>query len=210
MIVNNVFLEAVAVKPEQYPEPSIPEIAFAGRSNVGKSTLLNAMINRKSLARTSQTPGKTRTINFYNVENILRFVDLPGYGYAKISREESAKWGKMIESYLLKRPVLKAIVMLIDIRHDVTENDKLMYDFLTYYNYQIIITATKADKVSKNEMSKNKNNISKQLKYTGEVIPFSGVSKIGREELWEKLLPLYSDITEDTEYMELGNEKPVQ
>ena len=135
MKVNNVSLAAVGVKMSQYPTDEKPEIAFAGKSNVGKSTLINAMIGRKALARTSSQPGKTRTINFYDVENILYFVDLPGYGYAKAPKTEIEKWGKMIEEYLNKRETLKGIVMLVDIRHEPGENDKLMYNWLKPVSY---------------------------------------------------------------------------
>ena len=147
MKVNNVSLDAVAVKPAQYPTDGKLEVAFAGKSNVGKSSLINSMVYRKAIARTSQNPGKTRTINFYNVEDALYFVDLPGYGYAKAPKTEIAKWGKMIENYLLKREELRAIILLIDIRHEPGENDKMMYDWLRHYGYKIIIVATKSDKL---------------------------------------------------------------
>ena len=154
MKVNNVSLAAVGVKMSQYPDDGKPEIAFAGKSNVGKSTLINAMIGRKALARTSSQPGKTRTINFYNVEDILYFVDLPGYGYAKAPRTEIEKWGKMIEEYLNKRETLRGIVMLVDIRHEPGENDRLMYDWLKHYGYDIIIAATKKDKIKRSQIQK--------------------------------------------------------
>ena len=188
MIVNNVELESVAVEKKGFPASGLPEIAFAGRSNVGKSSLINAMINRKALARTSQHPGKTRTINFYNVENKLYFVDLPGYGYAKASKEESGKWGKMIEAYLLERTQLKAIALLLDIRHPPTENDKIMFDFISFYNYDIIIAATKSDKVTRNRLPSHIAQIRKTLNLDKEiVIPFSSETKQGRDELWETI-----------------------
>lgn len=187
MNVNNVELIAVAVKKEQYPEMELPEIAFVGKSNVGKSSLINCMVNRKALARTSSSPGKTRTINFYNVENIVNFVDLPGYGYARASKSEIQKWGKMIEDYLLKREQLKSIIMLIDIRHEPSQNDKMMYDWLKHYGYQIIIVATKSDKLKRSQLNKHISLISKSLQIEKNeiLIPFSSQTKDGREKLWE-------------------------
>lgn len=189
MNVNNVSLEAVAVKKEQYPESGMPEIAFAGKSNVGKSSLINAMINRKALARTSQNPGKTRTINFYNVENQLYFVDLPGYGYARASKSEVQKWGKMIEDYLLKRVELKAIILLVDIRHEPGENDLMMYDWLKHYGHKIIIVATKSDKLKRSQLNKHKAMLIRAFKLSKEdiILPFSSETKSGKDELWEIL-----------------------
>lgn len=187
MIVNNVSLDAVAVKPAQYPDDNKPEIAFAGKSNVGKSSLINSMVYRKAIARTSQNPGKTRTINFYNVEDKLYFVDLPGYGYARAPKTEIAKWGKMIENYLLKREQLKAIILLIDIRHEPGENDKMMYDWLKHYGYKIIIAATKSDKLKRSQLQKHISMLRKSLGLEKEdiLIPFSSETKDGRDELWE-------------------------
>ena len=189
MKVNNVSLAAVGVKMSQYPDDGKPEIAFGGKSNVGKSTLINAMIGRKALARTSSQPGKTRTINFYNVEDILYFVDLPGYGYAKAPRTEIEKWGKMIEEYLNKRETLRGIVMLVDIRHEPGENDRLMYDWLKHYGYDIIIAATKKDKIKRSQIQKQLSLIKNTLKLAPEdrLIAFSGETKDGVEELWEEL-----------------------
>ena len=189
MKVNNVSLAAVGVKMSQYPDDGKPEIAFAGKSNVGKSTLINAMIGRKALARTSSQPGKTRTINFYNVEDILYFVDLPGYGYAKAPRTEIEKWGKMIEEYLNKRETLRGIVMLVDIRHEPGENDRLMYDWLKHYGYDIIIAVTKKDKIKRSQIQKQLSLIKNTLKLAPEdrLIAFSGETKDGVEELWEEL-----------------------
>lgn len=186
MNVNNVALAAVAVKKEQYPEETMPEIAFAGKSNVGKSSLINTMINRKALARTSQNPGKTRTINFYNVEDTLYFVDLPGYGYARAPKSEIAKWGKMIEDYLIKRESLKAIIMLVDIRHEPGVNDKMMYDWLKHYGHKIIVVATKSDKLKRSQLPKHKKMLSDGLGLEkGDIlIPFSSENKSGKEELW--------------------------
>lgn len=187
MKVNNVSLDAVAVKPAQYPVDDKPEIAFAGKSNVGKSSLINSMVYRKAIARTSQNPGKTRTINFYNVEGKLYFVDLPGYGYAKAPKTEIAKWGKMIENYLLKRESLRAIILLIDIRHEPGENDKMMYDWLRHYGYKIIIAATKSDKLKRSQLQKHIAMLRKSLQLDKEdiLIPFSSETKDGRDELWK-------------------------
>lgn len=187
MEVNNVNLEKVGVKYEQFPDDKKPEVAFVGKSNVGKSSLINAMINRKSLARTSQNPGKTRTINFYNVEDTLYFVDLPGYGYAKISKSESKKWGKMIETYLRKREELKSIIFLIDIRHEPSANDIMMYQWLKYYEHKIVIIATKADKLKRSQLQKHVSILRKSLNLEKEdiLIPFSSETKQGKEELWK-------------------------
>lgn len=185
MIVNLAELAAVAVKPEQYPADGKPEIAFAGKSNVGKSSLINAMMNRKALARTSQNPGKTRTINFYGIENSLYFVDLPGYGYARISRSESQKWGVMIEKYLLGRAPLKTIVLLLDIRHDPTAHDRMMFDWLKYYEYPLIIAATKADKIKRSQLQKQTSLLKKSLGSDLTVIPFSSETFLGRDTLWD-------------------------
>lgn len=187
MNVNNVDLLAVAVKKEQYPDEGVPEIAFAGKSNVGKSSLINTMINRKSLARTSSSPGKTRTINFYNVEDKVYFVDLPGYGYAKAPKSEKAKWGAMIEGYLKNRKTLAAIILLIDIRHEPGENDILMYEWLKHYGYKIIIVATKKDKLKRSQYGKHKAMLVNSLKLSKEdtLILFSSETKEGKDELWQ-------------------------
>ncbi len=186
MNVNNVSLHTVAVKPSQYPEENMMEIAFVGKSNVGKSSLINTMVNRKAMARTSQNPGKTRTINFFNIEDQLLFVDLPGYGYARISKSESAKWGGMIETYLKKREQLTAIIFLIDIRHEVGKNDLQMMEWLKYYGHQIIVVATKSDKLKRSQLSKHVSMIKKGLSLTNEdiLIPFSSQNRSGKEELW--------------------------
>lgn len=186
MEVNNASLAAVGVKLEQYPTDGKPEIAFAGKSNVGKSSLINGLLNRKALARTSSSPGKTRTINFYDVENTLYFVDLPGYGYAKAPKTEIQKWGKMIEDYLYKRETLKSIVLLIDIRHEPGTNDKMMYEWLKHYDYDIIIIATKADKIKRSQLQKHVAMIRKGLNMSADekIIPFSSMTKQGKEEIW--------------------------
>lgn len=186
MEVNNASLAAVGVKLEQYPKDGKPEIAFAGKSNVGKSSLINGLLNRKSLARTSSSPGKTRTINFYDVENTLYFVDLPGYGYAKAPKTEIQKWGKMIEDYLYQRETLKSIVLLIDIRHEPGANDKMMYEWLKHYDYDIIVIATKADKIKRSQLQKHVSIIRKALNMSSDekIIPFSSMTKQGKEEIW--------------------------
>ncbi len=187
MNVNNVYLDKVGTKLEQYPTNNLMEIAFVGKSNVGKSSLINAMIGRKSLARTSKEPGKTRTINFYNIEESLNFVDLPGYGYAKISKSEREKWGHIIEEYLQNRKQLQAICLLIDIRHEVQKNDLQMYEWLKYYGYNIILVCTKKDKIKPSQVQKHTAQIRKGLgmSTTDTIIPFSAENGEGKKELWE-------------------------
>jgi len=191
MNVNNVFLETLAVKKDGFPQSGLPEIALAGRSNAGKSSLINAMINRKALARTSSAPGKTRTVNFYNIENKLYFVDLPGYGYAKASKSEKEKLGQIIEEYLLdkktKRENIAGVVLFIDMRHELMEIDKIMYDFLNYYGFDIIIILAKADKLKKSDFMKKKSYFIKELNHKGAIIPFSSVTKMGKDELWNEI-----------------------
>ncbi len=187
MNVNNVSLETVCGITSKLPENLLPEIAFAGKSNVGKSSLINGLINRKSLARTSSEPGKTQTINFYNVENQLYFVDLPGYGYAKVSQETVAKWGNMIEKYLRTSKQLQAIFLLVDIRHEPSANDKLMYDFIVHSGYQPVIIATKLDKIKRSEFQKKMKDIrvGLNLPQGTPIFPFSAETKVGKEEIWE-------------------------
>jgi len=190
VIINNASLYRVAVGKKNYPEDGLPEIAFAGRSNVGKSSLINAMLGRKSLARSSQSPGKTRTINFYRVEDELYFVDLPGYGYAKMKRTEASRVGKMAENYIVSRHTLKHIVLVADIRRDPSENDAMMLGFMRKNNFRVIIAATKADKLNRSEIVPRLNAMKKKFSLTdGDVlIPFSSETKTGREELWEVIL----------------------
>lgn len=186
-------LETVAVKPSQYPPVGLPEIAFAGRSNVGKSSLLNLLTGRKSLARVSGSPGKTRTINFYKVNDEFRIVDLPGYGYAKISKSVSENWGEMMETYLSNREGLKKVIQLVDVRHAPSAQDVQMYEYLKYYGLDGIVVATKADKVSRNELQKCISVIRKTLDLSPEdkVIPISSLKRTGQDVLLgeiEKLL----------------------
>ncbi len=185
MKVDNVNLTISAVRRSQYPEDNLPEFIMLGRSNVGKSSFLNTLINRKNMARISAKPGKTSTINFFNVENSFYLVDVPGYGYADTSKEEIRKFGLMVEEYLEKRRELKRVFLLVDYRHKPTSDDKLMYDFLKYYQIPVTIVATKADKVSAREKEKNMKLIKDTLDVVvgDNVVAFSSVTKLGREEV---------------------------
>lgn len=187
MIVKNAELETVCGITSKLPENGQIEVAFAGKSNVGKSSMINALLNRKSLARTSAQPGKTQTINFYNVNDAMYLVDLPGYGYAKTSSSEKEKWGKMIENYLHTSKKLQAVFLLIDIRHDPSANDKMMYDWMVYQGFTPIIIATKLDKIKRSQIQKNVKAIREGLKVKPGtvIIPFSSETKQGRDELWE-------------------------
>lgn len=189
MKVNHAEIVISAVAPQQYPETDLPEIALAGRSNVGKSSFINTLIERKNLARTSGKPGKTQTLNFYLIENKLHFVDVPGYGYAKVSKTERAKWGKMIETYLTTRKQLKAVVILIDVRHDPSKEDCQMYDYLKYYDLPVIVVATKADKIPRGKWQSQTNQVKKCLNFvdTDTFILFSAVSKMGKAEAWKAI-----------------------
>ena len=195
MIIKEAELEAVAVKAAQYPADDTPEIAFAGRSNVGKSSLLNLLTNRKSLARVSGSPGKTRTINFYRVNKQFRIVDLPGYGYAKVSKSMSKDWGPMMEEYFQKRQGLKKVIQLVDIRHAPSAQDVQMYEYLRHYGFDGIVVATKADKVSRNEMQKCISVIRKTLQLNPEdiVIPVSALKKSGHDKLLDVMESLLED-----------------
>ena len=187
MKIKNVELEIVCGITSKLPETDKVEIAFAGKSNVGKSSLINALMNRKALARTSATPGKTQTINFYNVNDVMYLVDLPGYGYAKVSEQEKIKWGKLIERYLNNSKQLKAVFLLIDIRHEPSANDKMMYEWIIAQGYHPIIIATKLDKLKRSQVAKHVKMIKEGLKLLPGtvVIPFSAETKQGREEIWE-------------------------
>ncbi len=187
MIIKNVDLETVCGITSKLPENTLPEIAFAGKSNVGKSSLINSLMNRKSYARISATPGKTQTINFYNINQEFYLVELPGYGYEKVSEQEKQKWGKMIERYLHSSKQLKAVFLLIDIRHDPSANDKLMYDWIVAQGYAPIIIATKLDKIKRSQKDKQVKAVRQGLGLPAgtRVIPFSSLTKQGREDIWE-------------------------
>ena len=189
MVIKNVSLETVCGITSKLPQNAHMEFAFAGKSNVGKSSLINGLMNRKSLARTSAQPGKTQTINFYNINDQMYFVDLPGYGYARVSEQEKAKWGKMIEDYLHQSKQLKAVFLLIDIRHESSGNDKLMYDWILHQGFEPIIIATKLDKISRGQVPKHLKMIREGLGVVKNtvIIPYSAQTKQGREEIYELL-----------------------
>lgn len=195
MVIKSAELETVCGITSKLPENILPEIAFAGKSNVGKSSLINGLLNRKSLARTSSSPGKTQTINFYNINKELYFVDLPGYGYAKVSQEIRNKWGKMIERYLHSSKQLKVVFLLIDIRHAPGENDKIMYEWIVANGYKPVIIATKLDKIKRSQKDKCIKIIRETLKLDKEtkIIPFSAVSKQGKEEIWDFIQSAIAD-----------------
>ena len=189
MQVKNPQFEISAVGPKQYPKNGLPEIVLVGKSNVGKSSFVNTMINRKKLARTSSEPGKTRQINFYNIDETLYFVDLPGYGYSKMSKKEQAEVGKFIEEYLFNRKQIALIIFLIDIRHNPTENDKLMYNYIISSGLPFIILTNKADKIAKTKVEAEVKKIQKQLNPIGDILtlPFSSERKIYSEEVWKEI-----------------------
>ena len=186
MKVQNVELTIRALSPAQYPNEGFTEIALSGRSNVGKSSLINTLIYRKGLARTSSQPGKTQTLNFYNIESELYFVDVPGYGYAKVSKKDREKWGQMIERYFSDRPVLRGVISLVDGRHEPTELDCQMIDFLHYYDLPILVCATKMDKIPRGKWNRTESQIRKKLALNpqDEIVLFSSVTKAGKEEVW--------------------------
>ena len=187
MVIKNVNLEIVCGVTSKVPDTAYAEVAFAGKSNVGKSSLINALMNRKALARTSAQPGKTQTINYYNINDAMYLVDLPGYGYAKASEEVKAKWGKMIENYLHTSKQLKAVFLLIDIRHDPSANDRMMYEWMVYQGFAPIIIATKLDKIKRSQIQKNVKAIREGLNVQPgtTIIPFSAETKQGRDEIWK-------------------------
>ena len=187
MIIRSLELETVCGITSTLPENTLPEIAFAGKSNVGKSSLINGLMNRKSFARTSATPGKTQTINFYNINQELYLVDLPGYGYAKVSEQEKKKWGQMIDRYLHQSKQLRAVFLLIDIRHAPSANDKMMYDWILSQGYHPIIIATKLDKLKRSQVQKQIKVVRQGLGLSKDsiLIPFSAVTKQGRDEIWD-------------------------
>ena len=187
MVIRSINLETVCGITSALPENDKPEIAFAGKSNVGKSSLINALMNRKSYARISATPGKTQTINFYNINEELYLVDLPGYGYAKVSEQEKEKWGQLIERYLHGSSQLKAVFLLVDIRHEPSANDKMMYEWVVSQGYHPIIIATKLDKIKRSQVDKHLKMLRTGLSLVPgtKIIPFSSMTKQGRDEIWE-------------------------
>ena len=187
MIIKQAELETVCGITSKLPENAFPEVAFAGKSNVGKSSLINGLLNRKSLARTSSQPGKTQTINFYNINEAMYLVDLPGYGYAKVSNEIKAKWGRMIENYLHGSKQLKAVFLLVDIRHEPSANDKDMYQWIVAQGYEPVIIATKLDKIKRSQVQKQVKILKEGLKLLPgtQLIPFSAETKQGRDEIWD-------------------------
>ena len=200
MVIRSVNLETVCGITSKIPDNPFNEVAFAGKSNVGKSSMINALLNRKSLARTSAQPGKTQTINFYNVNDAMYLVDLPGYGYAKTSASEKEKWGKMIENYLHTSKKLQAVFLLIDIRHDPSAYDKMIYDWMYYQGFTPIIIATKLDKIKRSQVQKHIKMLKTGLQLVPgtKVIPFSSQTKQGRDEIWKLI---------ETEYLGYGNDE---
>ncbi len=178
-----------AVRPDQYPGSSIPEVAFAGRSNVGKSSIINALLNRRGLARVAATPGKTREINFYNIDGCMYLVDLPGYGYASVSKEKRSSWGQIIETYLNMRLQLKLLILLVDIRHKPSDDDRIMYDWICSRNVPHLVVATKLDKITRSQVKARLQEIKTTLGVDddGEILPFSSETKQGRDELWGRV-----------------------
>ena len=187
MIIKNASLDTVCGVTSKLPKNTMPEIAFAGKSNVGKSSLINSLMNRKSLARTSAQPGKTQTINYYNVNNQIYLVDLPGYGYTKIAKEVKDKWGKLVERYLYSSEALQVVFLLVDIRHAPSENDKMMYRWIVSNGYDPVVIATKLDKLKRSQIQKHVKQVREGLMLPREtrLIPFSATTKQGREEIWE-------------------------
>lgn len=194
MKVTDVTLDISAVKSEQFPDKGLPEIVLSGRSNVGKSSLINTLLQRKNLAHTSSQPGKTQTLNFYQVNHELYLVDVPGYGYAKVSKQQREAFGKMIETYLTTRRELKGAIILCDGRHLPTEDDKMMFEFLTYYNVPLTVVATKMDKLSANRRQSQLVKIRQSFNLTSDdkipVLAFSSLTNLGREEVWQQIIKL--------------------
>lgn len=201
MKITKAELTAVAVKENQYPADDMPEIAFAGRSNVGKSSLFNTLVNRRNFARVSGSPGKTRTINFFEINGEFRIVDLPGYGYAKVSKSQSREWGPMMENYLENRQNLLKVIQLVDVRHAPSAQDVQMYEYLRYHGLDGVVVATKADKVSRNELNKNISVIKKTLKLGADdiVVPVSSLKKTGVEALLDVIEDIISGGTAASE-----------
>ncbi len=201
MIIRSVELETVCGITSKLPENDRPEFAFAGKSNVGKSSLINGLMNRKALARTSSQPGKTQTINFYNINGELYYVDLPGYGYAKVPLAEKQKWGKMIENYLHRSRMLKCVFLLVDIRHEPSANDRMMYDWMVHNGFRPVIIATKLDKINRSQIQKQIKLIRTGLGMEKDdlLFPFSAQTKQGREEIWAYIDELTEKAKEEQE-----------
>ena len=212
MVIKSVELEIVCGVTSKLPDTDKPEMAFAGKSNVGKSSLINGLMNRKSLARTSSQPGKTQTINYYDVNHCMYLVDLPGYGYAKISPREKEKWGQMVENYLHTSKQLRAVFLLIDIRHEPSANDKQMYDWVVYQGYDPIIIATKSDKIKRSQLQKHMRMIREGLKVKAgtPILPYSAQTKQGREEIWNLIDELLGFETTIKSNMENQKKSSVQ
>lgn len=210
MVIKSVALETVCGITSRLPDTDKPEVAFAGKSNVGKSSLINGLMNRKSLARTSAQPGKTQTINYYNINDCMYLVDLPGYGYAKVSPKEKEKWGQMIENYLHTSKQLKAVFLLIDIRHEPSANDKQMYEWIVYQGYDPIIIATKLDKINRSQVQKHVKMIKNGLnvKPGTPILPYSAQTKQGREEIWNLMDELlgFAEVSVENPAKSSGNE----
>ncbi|NGP45507.1 YihA family ribosome biogenesis GTP-binding protein [Bacillaceae bacterium SIJ1] len=192
MKVTSAELQTVAVKPEQFPTDQKPEIALSGRSNVGKSSFINTMLGRKALARTSQKPGKTQTLNFYGINELFYFVDVPGYGYAKVSKSERARWGKMMEQYFSKSETLRGVIQLVDFRHPPSEDDVQMYEFLKYYEVPVLLVATKMDKVKKTQVPRHMKQLKQAIDFdeNDRLVLFSSVTGQGKVEAWRNVLEL--------------------
>jgi GTP-binding protein len=189
MKVNSAEIVISAVGPKQYPQDALPEIALAGRSNVGKSSFINTILNRKNLARTSSKPGKTQTLNFFKINDAIYFVDVPGYGFARVSKTEKEKWAKMIEEYFIQREPLKAVVQLVDLRHPPSKDDVNMYEFLKYYGHPVIVVATKADKISRGQWQKHIKIVKETLQLAPEdqILLFSSETGLGKDEAWKAI-----------------------
>lgn len=195
MKLRSMSMDISAVNKNQYPKDQLPEIAMVGRSNVGKSSLINALLNRRNFARTSQNPGKTRTINFYRINEEFYFVDLPGYGYARVSKSEKEKWGPIMEMYLEDRPALCSIFLLVDIRHDPTNDDKMMYKWIKHFGYDCVVVCTKGDKIKRGQYQKQIKNIKTKLMMHPEdrIILTSSSDKMGIDQLWQEIIGIYQE-----------------
>lgn len=200
MVIKNVNLETVCGITSDFPENDKPEIAFAGKSNVGKSSLINSLMNRKALARTSSQPGKTQTVNYYNINDVLYFVDLPGYGYAKTPEVIKEKWGKMVERYLMNSKQLKLVFLLIDIRHEPSQNDKDMFEWIVYHGFMPVVIATKMDKLKRSQIAKHVKMIRDGIGATSEtkIFPFSSLTKQGKDEIWDYIVDVCGLTEPDT------------